>query len=116
MNHEDFIEKVKATPAYADLLPIHGERLFLKGVNDEYNILAIRLAWQLLGGKEKIKHHNIEIHKEYSGGKLVEREVQVRGGWFGVNWDEAPVDADAWEATEEGAKWIIKGENFDYPL
>lgn len=28
MKHEDFVEKIKATPAYAELLPIHGERLY----------------------------------------------------------------------------------------
>lgn len=112
MNHDQFVEKIKAVPAYNELLPIHGERLFLKGVNGEYNILAIRLAWQLLGAG-KPKHHNVEIHKEYSSGKLIEREVQLRGGWFGINWHEAPADTDAWEATEEGAKWIIKGENFE---
>lgn len=111
MKHEDFIERIKATPAYADLLPIHGERLFLKGVNGEYNILAVRLAWQLIGGKERQKHHNVEIHKEYSGGKPIEREVQVRGGWFGVNWSEAPENTYAWEATEEGAYWLAVGDD-----
>lgn len=113
MKHEDFVEKIKATPAYAELLPIHGERLFIKGQNGDYNILAIRLAWQLLGGKERHKHHNVEIHKEYSGNKLIEREVQLRGGWLGVNWSEAPEEVHAWEASEDGAKWIILGENME---